>query len=132
MKQTYPKSTYFLCVLNERCKLNYLKENLDENPNHIQNDNLNNDLVWMNYYSLKQAQRDYALMGLEPLNFYKQFLVENKNFQFNSNASELFYEPCFNYFPIEQASNVTTPAELLIVSAKFNKASTSSLRFILF
>lgn len=72
---TLPKLFYYLCVLDEASKLNYLRERFDDHPNKIRNDNLNDSLRWMDYAQLKQAQLTYNLMGLEPLLFYKQFLA---------------------------------------------------------
>lgn len=69
-----PKLYYYLCVLDESSKLNYLRERVDDHPNKIRNDNLNEGLRWMDYAQLKQAQLTYNLMGMEPVLFYKQYL----------------------------------------------------------
>lgn len=71
-------------------------------------------------------------MGIEPIYFYKQYLNDGSNksgLQVNtivaviSNTLDaILYEPSFTYFPVDQQM-ATTPAEQLIVSAKFNKSS---------
>lgn len=121
-----PKSTYFMCILNESCKLNYLKDTLEDGkPNEISNDNLNNTLKWMEFSSLRTAQKNYHLMGLEPVYVYKKYILDAESDQNNNLRlliENVFYEPKVTYFP-ELNGQQLSPTEQLVVSAKFNKNS---------
>ena len=141
------KSHYFLCVLDEKAKLNHLRERADDSPNKIRNDNLNDALRWMDYSQLKHAQYSYCLMGIEPLLLYKQYLSTTattgddpktptvttappQSGTISTAIESILYEPTFSYFPVDQ-SEASTPAEQLIVSAKFNRSSTLILELLL-
>lgn len=94
----------------------------------------------MDYSQLKHAQYSYCLMGIEPLLFYKQYLPTTattgddpktptattappQSGTISTAIESILYEPTFSYFPVDQ-SEASTPAEQLIVSAKFNRSST--------
>lgn len=118
-KSNSPKLTFFLVILNKLSKLNYLNS---QNPNEINNDNLDEKLAWMNFNELKQAQRSYKLLGLEPLHFFKKFIIESN--ELDLLVDNIFYEPKMNYFQFEnQLTNdqSTSLVDLMVSSAKFHK-----------
>lgn len=136
LKSTSPRATYFLCVLTESCKLNFLKDSLENNPNEISNDNLDKNLIWMDLNNLKLSQRNYELLGLEPILVYKKYIVEAANDQNNNNINllnsvdNIFYEPKMVYFQEHALNQQLNPAEQLVLSAKFNKISNFDFFFI--
>ncbi|RNA02867.1 hypothetical protein BpHYR1_020015 [Brachionus plicatilis] len=118
-KSNSPKLTFFLVILNQLSKLNHLNR---QNPNEINNDNLDEKLMWMNLNELEQAQRSYKLLGLEPLLFFKKFIIESN--ELNLMVDNVFYEPKMTYFQCENQLNNKQPAslvDLMVLSAKFHK-----------
>lgn len=120
-KSNSPKLKFFLVLLNQMSKLNHLNS---QNPNEINNDNLDEKLVWMNFNDLKQAQRSYKLLGLEPLLFFKKFIIESNDL--NLFVDNIFYEPKMAYFQSENQINndqSISLINLMVSSAKFHKNS---------
>lgn len=113
---TYPSRLYyFVCRLNETCKLNYLRDNSRLNPNEIVNDNnARSNLKWFDYEQLVEYQRKHLLLGLEPVLAFKKFAVDKHEIE--NTAEDLFYEPKMIYYGEGQ-----TPIDQLISSARFTK-----------
>jgi hypothetical protein len=122
---------YFLCVLSETSKLNYLKDNTEQNPNEIKNDTLSKtcNIQWMDHQQLVNAQKTHILMGLEPMLFFKKIVIDKQQQDINLSVDQLFYEPKISYFyDVENSSSTVDLAQLptadqLVASAKFTKNS---------
>lgn len=118
-KSNSPKLTFFLVLLNKHSKLNHLN---CPSPNEIHNDNLDERLKWMNFKELEQAQQSYRLLGLEPVLFFKKFIIESS--ELNLMVDNIFYEPKMTYFQCEnQLVGTQSPSliDLMVSSAKFHK-----------
>lgn len=104
------KVFYLLCVLKEQSPLSKVRPV--------------SEFKWMNHTDLKSAQINKALLGLEPIVFFKQI----KELTTASNSileSNVIYEPKFVYFDTSSSnpSPSQSVAEQLVQSAKFTKQS---------
>ena len=116
--------------LHKHLKIHYFLCQVSSSTPQLQTSPLVDDpeLAWMTLSQMKQAQRAYKLMGMEPVWFFKKFvdLPTEPSFQPNS-IDTLFYQPKLSVYMPGSALTENSSEHVLLSAAKFNTQLHESL-----